>query len=121
MRSVFFHRHKGAQRVLARLEGLAQHDVDGAGNGAGTELGHRRAQDLDALDLIGLNGIHREAGRHAFAVHQDLGVATAQAAHARVATAPGTTAHGHSRQALENLSHRGITHAFDFVSPVDDA
>jgi hypothetical protein len=42
-----------AQLVAGLGNGLAQDDVDGAGDGARTGLGGGGAQDLDALDLIG--------------------------------------------------------------------
>jgi len=77
-----------AELMRLALEVAAHDDVDGAGDGARAVLGHRRAHDLDALDLVGRDRVEREARRHALAVDQDLGVAAAHAAHAHLPAAP---------------------------------
>jgi hypothetical protein len=69
----------GAELGLLLRERLAKHDVDGAGDRLGAELGRRAADDLDPLDHVGRDAVEREAGRHALAVHQDLRVSGPEA------------------------------------------
>jgi hypothetical protein len=69
------------QVVEALAKAFTRDDVDGAGDRPGAGFGSGSAQDLDALDHLGIDRIQREPALHAFAIEQDLGVATAQAAH----------------------------------------
>jgi len=111
----------GQLEVVGRaLATFAQHDVDGAGNGACARFCRRRTQDLDALHLFGGELLNGEAGRHAFAVEQDLRVAIAQAPHADLPTAPRRTAQCHARQAFEHIANRGIALFFNVVTANDN-
>ena len=107
--------------ALALVGLLAQHDVDGAGHRLRRELGRGDAQHLDALDHVGRQGVEGEAGRGPFAVHEDLGIAAAQAAHPDLGAAPGARGDRHARDALEDVGHGGIAIADDLVALDDDA
>ncbi len=109
-----------AQIVEALLQCLTQHDIDRPGNRPGAEFGRRCAQDLDPLDLIGGQRFEREAGRNALSIDQQLGVATAQAAHPRAAAPSGSTARGHARQTLQYVGNIVVAEAFDFLTSDDD-
>ena len=109
-----------AQVVDALGVALARDDVDGAGDGACAGLGGRRAQDLDALDLVGRERVEREARRHALAVEQDLGVAVAEAAQPDRAAAAGAPLDRHAGQALEHVAERRVAEAVDLLATDDD-
>ena len=107
------------QIVQALAHILAQHDVDGAGHRLRAGLGGRAAGDLDALDLARGERVQAHAHRHALAVDQDLGVAAAQAAQARIAAAPGAAVERHAGLALEHLGHGGVALAFQLLAADD--
>src|SRR5206468_7422337 len=83
-------------------------------------LGGGRAVDLDALDLLGIDRVDRETGRHALAVEQDLRVAVAEAAHADLPAAAGPALDGDAGQALEDVAERRIAEALDLLAADHD-
>src|SRR6185369_5692518 len=83
---------------------LARDDVDRAADRARTGLGGGRAQDLDALDLLGADRIDLETRRHAIAIEQDLRVAGTEAAKADLPAASRWAAERDAGQALEDLA-----------------
>jgi hypothetical protein len=112
--------HAEVEVVELLAEALAQHDVDRARDRSRAGLGGGSAQDLDALDLLGRNRVERKAGRDALTVDQDLRVAAAHAAHARVAAAARRAGHGDAGQALQYLKRVAVAEALDLLSPDHD-
>ena len=107
--------------ALQRARGPLEHNVDGARHRLRAELGRRAADDLDALDHVRRDVVQREAGRHALAVHQDLRVPGAKAAHPhRPATAAGTHVDGDSRKPLQDLQEVVVAILRDLVGVDDD-
>jgi hypothetical protein len=113
-------RRRQADVVDAAGEAATGDDVDRSGDGAGPGLGGGRAQDLDALDLIGRQRVEREAGRDPLPVEKDLGVAAAQAAQPDRAAAAGPALDRDAGQALQHLAQRRVAVAVDLVAADDD-
>src|SRR5688572_5153488 len=79
----------------------------------------RRAEQLDALDLVRRERLEREPGRHALAVDEDLRESGPHAAQPDLAAASGTPAERDARQPAQHFADRGVTEALDFF-PADD-
>src|SRR5690606_22315671 len=76
--------HAQAQVAAIELVGIAQDDVDRAGDRVARTVGAVAAQDLDAVDHLRRDAVHPEravvtGAGHLLAVDQHLGVAAAQA------------------------------------------
>ena len=115
-----FHAEAHPQVVEPLLEAFARDDVDGARDGPCTGLGGGRAQDLDALDLLGRERVDREARRHPLAVDEDLRVATAKPPHADRPAPPRRALQRDARQALQDLAHRAVAETLDLLAPDHD-
>ena len=113
-------REAHSQVVDPLLEAFARDDVDRAGDRARAGLGRRRAQDFDALNLLGGQRVDRESRRHALAVEQDLRVAAAEPAQADVSAASRRALHRHAGQAFEQLTDGAVAVALDLVAADDD-
>jgi hypothetical protein len=109
--------HFGLRR--AALARLAQHDVDGAGHRLAAGLGGGRAQDLDALDQIRIDGLQRKAGGGGQAVQQHGHVACTQPAHADGRLA-GRAVDADAGLALEHVDEAAVALAQDLVARDDD-
>jgi hypothetical protein len=106
--------------VVATPVAFPGHDVDGAGDRPRPGLGRRRAQDLDALDLFGRQGLQAESWRQALAVDQQLRETPAEAAHAWRTATTGPPGRRHAGQAAQHLAQGRIAEALDLLAADDD-
>ena len=99
---------------------FTQHDVDRACDGLRPGFGGRCTQNLDALDLLWRQRIHRKTRRHALTVQQNLCVAATQATHADGPAPARCALHRHTRQTLENIAQGGIALLLDLFTTDHD-
>ena len=99
---------------------FTQHDVDGARNGPCARFGGGCPQNFNPFHLLGGERVHRKSRRHALAIEQDLGIATAQTPHANRTSSAGCALHRHTGQALEHIAQGRIALFVDLFTADHD-
>ena len=100
----------GADIAAIQGERVAQHDVDGPGQGVTRAVGRGGTDDLDTVDQFSRNTVDEEgpvglAAGHPLAVDQDLGVTRVQAPHADAIGLEDVRKEGHAGHPLQGVTH----------------